>query len=66
MSMPDSAPPSKPALIELNGVTKVYGSGEAAMQALRGVDLRIETGDFVRAAVAFIERWNELRPPGTR
>ena len=47
MSMPDSAPPSKSALIELDGVTKVYGSGEAAMQALRGVDLRIETGDFV-------------------
>ena len=36
-----------PALIELTGVTKVYGSGEAAMQALRGIDLRIEAGDFV-------------------
>jgi len=34
-------------LIELDGVTKVYGSGGAAMQALRGVDLRIEKGDFV-------------------
>ncbi|MBU1191519.1 MAG: ABC transporter ATP-binding protein [Gammaproteobacteria bacterium] len=45
--MPDSAPPLKPALIELAAVTKVYGSGEAAMQALRGIDLRIEAGDFV-------------------
>jgi putative ABC transport system ATP-binding protein len=34
-------------LIELRGVTKVYGAGTAAMQALRGVDLRIEKGEFV-------------------
>ncbi len=34
-------------LIELQGVTKVYGRGEAAMQALRGVDLRIVAGEFV-------------------
>jgi len=33
-------------LIELKGVTKVYGTGQAAMQALRGVDLRIDQGDF--------------------
>jgi creatinine amidohydrolase len=26
---------------------------------------RQETGDFVQAAVQFIERWNELRPSGT-
>jgi putative ABC transport system ATP-binding protein len=35
------------ALIELRGVTKVYGTGSAAMPALRGVDLRIERGEFV-------------------
>jgi putative ABC transport system ATP-binding protein len=35
------------ALIELSGVTKVYGSGTAIMQALRGIDLRIERGDFI-------------------
>jgi len=35
------------ALIELKGVTKVYGTGQAEMQALRGVDLTIERGDFV-------------------
>jgi putative ABC transport system ATP-binding protein len=36
-----------PALLELRGVTKVYGEGPAAFQALRGVDLRIDQGDFV-------------------
>ncbi len=35
------------ALIVLEGVTKVYGAGAAAMQALRGVDLRIDAGEFV-------------------
>jgi len=34
-------------LIELRGVTKVYGEGQAAMHALAGIDLRVEKGDFV-------------------
>lgn len=34
-------------LIELKGVTKVYGAGQAAMHALRGIDLRIDEGEFV-------------------
>lgn len=34
-------------LIELSGVTKVYGTGSAQMEALRGVDLRIGRGEFV-------------------
>jgi len=34
-------------LIELKGITKTYGSGTAAFQALRGVDLTIRQGDFV-------------------
>jgi len=34
-------------LIELRGVTRIYGSGLAAMAALRGIDLRIARGDFV-------------------
>lgn len=34
-------------LIELIGVTKIYGEGTASMQALRGVDLCIEEGEFV-------------------
>ncbi|NWG75771.1 MAG: ABC transporter ATP-binding protein [Rubrivivax sp.] len=38
--------PGRP-LIELRGVTKVYGRGSAAFQALRGIDLAIAEGDFV-------------------
>jgi len=34
-------------LIVLRGITKVYGSGLAAMAALRGIDLSIEQGEFV-------------------
>ena len=34
-------------LIRLRGITKVYGSGSTAFQALKGVDLDIEQGDFV-------------------
>jgi putative ABC transport system ATP-binding protein len=34
-------------IIELQGVTKTYGSGATALQALKGVDLRIQAGDFV-------------------
>jgi putative ABC transport system ATP-binding protein len=34
-------------LIRLRGLTKVYGQGQAAFQALKGVDLDIEAGDFV-------------------
>ena len=36
-----------PALIRLAGVTKVYGSGDAEVRALRGVDLTITRGEFV-------------------
>ena len=31
----------------MHGVTKVYGSGPTAFQALKGVDLEIQGGDFV-------------------
>jgi len=34
-------------LILLRGVTKVFGQGQAAVEALRGVDLRIDKGEFV-------------------
>jgi putative ABC transport system ATP-binding protein len=34
-------------LIRLRNVIKVYGSGPTAFQALKGVDLAIESGDFV-------------------
>ncbi len=42
---PGAAP--HPAQIELTGVTKVYGQGQAAVHALRGIDVRIEAGEFV-------------------
>jgi putative ABC transport system ATP-binding protein len=38
---------SEHSLIELQGVTKVYGTGSVAMQALRGIDLHIGQGEFV-------------------
>ena len=41
--MSDTAPP----LIRLRGITKLYGEGATALLALKGVDLDIETGDFV-------------------
>jgi putative ABC transport system ATP-binding protein len=34
-------------LIELQSVTKIYGSGRASMQALKGIDLQIREGDFI-------------------
>lgn len=34
-------------LIELRSITKTYGTGQAAFQALQGVDLRIDSGEFV-------------------
>ena len=37
----------QPPAIELRGVTKVYGSGHAAVHALAGVDLTIAEGEFV-------------------
>jgi putative ABC transport system ATP-binding protein len=46
MSTVDAASKGLP-LIELRGVTRVYGSGLAAMAALRGIDLSIDQGDFV-------------------
>ena len=38
---------SDSALIRLSGITKTYGRGQAAFQALKGIDLAIEAGDFV-------------------
>lgn len=34
-------------LIELRGLTKTYGVGDAAFQALKGIDLTIHKGEFV-------------------
>lgn len=41
-----SANPPAP-LIELSAITKTYGQGQAAFQALRGIDLSINEGEFV-------------------
>ncbi|MET0365893.1 MAG: ABC transporter ATP-binding protein [Sphingobium sp.] len=38
---------SEAPIISLRGVTKVYGTGATAFSALKGVDLDINTGDFV-------------------
>ena len=38
---------SDPALIRLSGVTKTYGQGPSTFQALKGIDLAIEQGEFV-------------------
>jgi putative ABC transport system ATP-binding protein len=34
-------------LIELRGVSKVYGTGEAAVAALAGIDIAVHDGEFV-------------------
>ncbi|HZV57945.1 MAG TPA: ABC transporter ATP-binding protein [Sphingobium sp.] len=34
-------------IIQLRGITKVFGTGDNAFQALKGVDLDIEAGEFV-------------------
>ena len=38
---------NQPPLIELRGLTKTYGVGDAMFQALKGIDLTIERGEFV-------------------
>jgi putative ABC transport system ATP-binding protein len=36
-----------PSLIELRGVTKVYGEGHTEVRALNGIDLQIDDGEFM-------------------
>jgi|TARA_B100000959_G_C14879237_1_gene581784 putative ABC transport system ATP-binding protein len=35
------------ALIELNGITRIYGEGETEVRALDGIDLSIERGEII-------------------
>jgi putative ABC transport system ATP-binding protein len=42
-----SAEQASVPLLSLRGLTKVYGAGDTAFQALAGVDLDIEAGEFV-------------------
>ncbi len=44
---PTNRDPEAQPLIRLRGITKVYGEGATAFQALKGVDLDIHQGDFV-------------------
>ena len=46
MNTTDSEPTNGP-VIQLRGVSKVYGAGQAATHALRGIDLRISRSEFV-------------------
>ena len=34
------------ALLELQGVRKIYQQGKIEVPALRGIDLKVETGEF--------------------
>jgi putative ABC transport system ATP-binding protein len=45
-ALPIAGDPRSP-LIRLRSVTKRYGSGQAAFDALKGIDLDIDAGDFV-------------------
>ena len=44
---PQQLPSDAKALIQLEAITKIYDSGENAVQALRGVDVAIQKGEFV-------------------
>lgn len=47
-AMQQGIPPAAAApLIRLRGVTKMYGKGQAALLALKGVDIDIAAGEFV-------------------
>lgn len=40
-------PAAAEPLIRLSGITKTYGQGDVAYQALRGIDLDVDAGDFI-------------------
>jgi putative ABC transport system ATP-binding protein len=44
---PAVQPESRPPIIELHGVTRVYDTGRVRVRALGGVDIRVEQGEFV-------------------
>ena len=47
MNIIDSNRKRNNALIELDGISKVYGEGQAAVHALQSIDLCIDSGEFV-------------------
>ena len=42
-----TSPTSSAELVRLEQVTRTYGTGQATVHALRGIDLVIESGDFL-------------------
>lgn len=44
---PTSETPAEMPLIRLRGITKIYGTGDAEVRALRGIDMDIHGGEFV-------------------
>ncbi len=42
MAQPNA--PAAPALIRFRGVTKVYGTGDATVSALKGIDFSVARG----------------------
>jgi putative ABC transport system ATP-binding protein len=50
MTLLDSAPrptPSDEPVLKLSNIHQVYGTGDAAVHALRGIDLEVAEGDYV-------------------
>ena len=47
------------AILQAQGLKKIYGSGDNAVHALDGVDLRVEKGEFV--AIVGSAGWTGLR-----
>ncbi len=41
-------------LIELRAITRTYSQGQAAFQALRGIDLALHSGECVAAMLQFL------------
>jgi putative ABC transport system ATP-binding protein len=47
MTAPAALPAGAAAVVALSGVTKTYASGRVYVEALRGIDLRIDPGELV-------------------
>ncbi len=47
MPDPTHTPPAQQIAVSCKGVTKTFGTGAAAFQALRGVDLEVRTGELL-------------------
>ncbi len=47
MSIPEPTSPAQTAAVECRGVTKTYGTGDAQVKALRGVDLDVRFGEVL-------------------